>query len=343
METIRDSDSPLPPTTLQVTVPFARESMREQLLDRRRRLEGAIGGPARSERLVTLLREVDSALQRIDQGTYGLCDVCHEPVERDRLMVDPLLRYCLDHLTEAQQRALQQDLDLTARIQHTLLPKRHLTFDGWETCYHYEPLGPASGDYCDLITAETGELLFLLGDIAGKGVAASVLMAHLHAIFRSLIALHLPFEDLMARANRIFCESIGGLHYATLICGRAGAGGALEICNAGHCPPLWLGSEGATTLAASGPPIGLFSTSPYDVDRITLSPGDSLLLYTDGLTDSVDASGIEYGADRLIRSAVERRQLAGADLIAGCLQDLSAFRAGADRLDDLTVLVVKRS
>lgn len=318
---------------------------RQQLFDRREKLERARPTLPRSDELSRLLRDVDAALERIDNGTYGLCEVCHDPVEPDRLAANPLVRYCLAHLTSAEQRALEQDLDLAGRVQHALLPKTNLSFGGWETCYHYEPLGPASGDYCDLITADDGDLLFLLGDVAGKGVAASVLMSHLHAIFRSLVSLQLPFEELMARANRIFCESTSGEHYATMVCGRADASGEVEICNAGHCPPLWVRSSEAISVPATGLPVGLFSSTAYSTTRLAMGRGESLLLYTDGVTEARDPSDAEYGTARLSRAlaAANARGSSAADLVSACLNDLLAFRSAAPRTDDLTVLAIRRA
>ncbi len=127
---------------------------------------------------VGLLREVDSALERMAKGSYGLCEECHETIEQDRLLADPLVRYCLDHLTESQRAALQHDLDLASQVQRNLLPQVNLQAGGWDTSYYYAPLGPVSGDYCDLIPSD-GQLFFVLGDVSGKGVAASMLISSL--------------------------------------------------------------------------------------------------------------------------------------------------------------------
>jgi phosphoserine phosphatase RsbU/P len=321
----------------------AGESIRDELLGRRAKLEAVRGGlPERGE-LRRLLSEVDAALERLQNGTYGVCEVCRGAIEPGRLAADPLARTCLEDLTADEQHALEQDLDLTRQIQHVLLPQNRLSFDGWNTFYEYQPLGAASGDYCDLIVADEGDLLFLLGDVAGKGVAASVLMAHLHAMFRSLVSMRLPFEHLMQRANRIFCESTGGLHYATLVCGRAVANaGEVEICNAGHCPPIWIRDDELIDVPATGLPIGLFCSAPWSVTRLTFAPGDTLLLYTDGVTEARDASGAEYGVDRLSLVAQQRRQGSAADLVTACAADLLQFVAGAARADDVTLFALQR-
>ena len=89
---------------------------RTLLLDRRERLVAGINVAGEAEGLVHLLHQVDSALEELDKGTYGLCEVCHDPVEKERLLADPLMRFCLDHLTAPQRRALEQDLDTLVEI-----------------------------------------------------------------------------------------------------------------------------------------------------------------------------------------------------------------------------------
>src|SRR5512145_110121 len=217
--------------------------LHEQLVDRQRKLQAVAATPKAEPEITRLLNEVDAALSRMASGAYGICEACHEPIETERLMVDPLLRFCLPHLTPAQQRAFEEDLDLACQIQQGLLPARDFAAGAWKAAYHYEPLGPVSGDYCDLVATEDDAVYFVLGDVAGKGVAASMLMVHLHAMFRTLISVKLPLQNLMGRASRVFCESTPTGHYATLVCGRAGAAGEVEVCNAGHLPPLLISSR----------------------------------------------------------------------------------------------------
>lgn len=103
---------------------------RPPLLERRRRLQEILAADGETAHLVRLMREIDAALERLDEGTYRLCEVCHESIETERLVADPLVCVCLDHLTEAQQRSLEHDLELAARIQAGLLPENDLRTDG---------------------------------------------------------------------------------------------------------------------------------------------------------------------------------------------------------------------
>lgn len=318
--------------------------LREQLAGRRQKLESALAAGRETATLSRLLREVDAALERMEAGTYGLCEACHEPIEKERLLADPLVCYCLDHLTPDQQRALERDLELASLIQRELLPRRELSYDGWQIAYHYQPLGPVSGDYCDVVIPEDPSqgLFFALGDASGKGVAASMLMAQLHAIFRTLLASGLPLRELVSRASRLFCESTSPGSYATLVCGRAGRSAKLEICNAGHTPAVWVRNGQATKLEATGVPLGMFSSVDYPTQTIQLSRGDTLFLYTDGLTETHSAGGEEYGEERLMKVLERSASLTPQAILQACIQDAQQFGAGAPASDDLAMMAIRR-
>ena len=316
--------------------------LRTDLIDWRKRLETAIDESDESSHLVPLLSEVDSALHRIQTGSAGICEACHETIEDDAIK-DPIARYCLDCLNAQEQRALQHDLDAVSLVQYSLLPTQDLSVDGWRAYYHYEAAGPVSGDYCDLVSNQSGDLFFMLGDVSGKGIAASMLMAHLHAIFRSLISLDLPVDQLVERANHVFSDATMPAYYATLVCGRARRSGAIEICNAGHCPPLLVSRDDVKSIDATGLPIGIFCREQYAASEFQLEPGDSLLLYTDGLTESRSPYDAEYGADRLSRVVSAKHSLAPQALTAACIEDARSFREGQPKPDDLTVMVIQRA
>lgn len=317
--------------------------LREQLIERRNKLEAAVNAFQEASELLRLLHEVDAALIRMEAGSYGLCEVCHDPVEADRLIADPLTRFCLDHLTPNEQRALEEDLQLACRIQQGLLPDATRTIDGWEVAFHYSPAGLVSGDYCDLIPGDDGSLHFVLGDVSGKGVAASMLMAHLHAMFRTLISINLPLEHLLERASRVFCESTLPTHYATLACGKASANGQVGICNAGHLPPLLINKDGARKIDATSLPLGIFSSEHFSVSQVQMEKGDTLFLYTDGLSETVDGAGSEYGVDRLSNLLLENRQMRPASLIDTCVKELNSFCDGRILHDDLTLMAIRRA
>ena len=314
--------------------------LREQLLQRRQMLEKSFTEVDPDVELVGLLQQVDQALERIDRGTYGLCQVCHDSIEPERLAADPLARFCLDHLSPAEQRALEHDLQLAREIQRGLLPKPDLACGSWRIAYHYQPAGLVSGDYCDVVDAGERGLYFMLGDVSGKGIAAAMLMANLHALFRALIAAGLPLGELVTQASRAFCETTLSAHYATLVCGRALASGEVELCNAGHLPPLHVQPGKVVELPATGLPLGLFCSQEFALSRVRVQAEHVLLLYTDGLTEAEDSSGACYGKERLSRLA---GRVAADQLLAGCRKDLDSFRGAAPIRDDLTLMMISRA
>jgi len=314
--------------------------LHNQLEQRKRRLEEAIALAPQNGGLAGLLHQVDSALERMTKGSYGLCQECHESIEQDRLLSDPLVRYCLDHLSQSERAALQRDLDLASDVQRNLLPPKNLRAGNWETAYHYAPIGPVSGDYCDLISAD-GQLFFVLGDVSGKGVAASMLMTQLHALFRSLAMMSLPLGQIVAHANRVFCESALAGQFATLICGQAKPTGEVEIHNAGHLPAIIAGQGGVLRIESTGLPLGMFSEAEFSATRLQMEAGDALFLYTDGLSEAQNEDA-EYGVDRvtqLVRQQAGRRP---GELITACLHDLNGFADASLHSDDLTLLAIQR-
>ncbi len=320
--------------TLEVTF------LHNQLEERKHRLEAAIALSPQKAGLAGLLHEVDSALERMAKGTYGICDECHESIEQDRLLTDPLVCYCLDHLTTSQRDALQRDLDLAAQVQRNLLPRPGLSTGGWESSYHYAPFGPVSGDYCDLIPSD-GQLFFVLGDVSGKGVAASMLMAQLHALFRSLTGMALPLGQIVAQANRVFCESALAGQYATLVCGLAKPTGEVEIHNAGHWPAIVVTRGGLVRIESTGLPLGMFPEFDFSATRLHLEPSDLLFLYTDGLLEARRGDE-EYGVDRLTHLLRQKAAVCPDEAVSGCLADLRSFMEGQPQ-DDLTLMAIQRS
>ena len=318
-------------------------ALRESLRDRRRRLEGALQETGTRPELVRLLREVDGALDRLDRGTFGLCDACHDPIETERLIVDPFLRTCLDHLSAEEQRALEHDLGLAAQVQGALLPRDDVRVPGFDVAFHSDPAGAVSGDYFDLIRPTAGRdgTLLLLGDVSGKGVAAAMLGSRLHAIFRSLSGIGLAVDELVGRANAIFCGNILSAHYATLVCVEADDRGRVSWSNAGHLPVLASCASGVRELGRTGLPLGLFCGTPYGKDGAQLARGDTLLFYTDGLTEARNRANDEFGVERVARLLEAHRGADARAVVAACVEELRAYREAAPHTDDVTILAAR--
>jgi sigma-B regulation protein RsbU (phosphoserine phosphatase) len=310
--------------------------LRDQLLQRKQRLEEA-NALAGDFEFANLLGEVDTALAKIDNGTYGQCEACDGRIEPERLLADPLVRVCLTELSDSERAALETDLELAAAIQRGLLPKSATGNDAWKADFVYEPHGIVSGDYCDVIPLDD-ELYFVLGDVSGKGMAASLLMSSLHAMFHTLIPLRLPLGEIMTRANHLLAENSPANQYATLIAGRATRDGEVEMVNAGHLPPIVIKNGMKGELDSAGLPLGMFRQAKFPVETVQLAKGDAIVLFTDGVTEAVNADGTEFGSSRLIESLNGSNE--PNDLIRGCLNCLQEFRGDVKPFDDMTMLAV---
>lgn len=338
MATAQNAPAPSATTTLE----SIHRGLRAELEDRRRRL-ARVAQHAGAHDVAHLLDEVDTALLRLEQGTLGICEACHQQVEPEALLADPLCRFCLEHLPPEQQRALEADLELAAQLQARLLPEKTFRAEGWHAAYEYRPHGIVSGDYCDLMVCpQTRNLYFALGDVSGKGVAASMLMANLSAMFRSLSMITDSLPELMGHANRVFCQSTLPNQYATLVLGKASPDGRVEICNAGHLEPLLIHGSGATAIDGASAPIGLFRGESFRATSVPLAPGDTLVLFSDGITEAADAEK-EFGVARLAE-ACARHAMAGApeQVIAAIMRDLARFQNGTPRNDDQAIMLLQR-
>lgn len=330
--------------TLQPSMPPAdplHHALRNQLQYRRQVLSAA-AAQGESSQFVRLLREVDAALNRLQAGTYGICESCHEPVEDQQLLSDPLVRFCFGHLRPEEQAALERDLELAAQIQARLLPQRDFRCDGWQVAYHYKPLGVVSGDYCDLVIGPDSELFFILGDVSGKGVAASILMSNLSAMFRTLIPLGLPLDQLMERANRVFTASTLPTQFATIVCGRALPSGRVELCGAGHVPALIVTPDAVHRVESHGLPLGLFAGQTFSASTLQIAPGDSLILFSDGISEA-QRGEVEYGEARIAQAVRNSSPSTPQRVVEACVRDLAQFLGSSPAFDDQTLMVLQKT
>jgi sigma-B regulation protein RsbU (phosphoserine phosphatase) len=166
-------------------------------------------------------------------------------------------------------------------------------------------------------------------------------MANIHAMFRALIPTGLSLEQLVERANRLFCESTLPTQYATLVVGKANEFGKVEICNGGHPAPFHVGKKGVTAIQASTVPVGLFCDQKFSTATLHAEPGDSLVVYTDGISEAEGPDGSQYGSPALEKLLGACRELQSHELVDRCLKEVLRFRAGSPRLDDQALMVLQ--
>lgn len=314
--------------------------IREQLLVRRQSLESALSQHETAQ-LMHLLQDVDQALGKLETGNFGVCQNCHESIEVNRLMADPLVTFCLGCLTPTQQKALENDLELAARMQKVLLPSEKEGMDGWSTAYFFRPARVVSGDYCDLICDGAGGLYFVLADVAGKGVGAAMLTASLRAVFRALIPSQECVSVLLEKASQLFCDSAMSGQFATLVFGHVTPNGDVQYSNAGHLPLMIARESEVEILESTDVPFGMFCSQKFSVHQTRLNPGDTLILCSDGISEAQNAVGEELGLDRL-RDLIRRQGMrVPSEVVDNCRALLDSFRADGERLDDETLLAIQ--
>lgn len=174
----------------------------------------------------------------------------------------------------ASRCAAELDLQMAGHLQRMLLPPPLFTANGWTAVHVFEPAGVVSGDYLDVVPFGD-RVYFMLGDVSGKGVSAALLMAQLHAMFRTLIPFQLPLSGLLSRASALLCASSLPAQYATLVAGYLASGGEVVIGNAGHPPPLVIHGGRHTEVHATGLPIGMFCQAEFSTTQLLLGPRDT--------------------------------------------------------------------
>jgi len=238
-------------------------------------------------------------------------------------------------LTSEFLRKTQLESDETAaqRIQRTLQPEVIDQRPGYQLEAFYRPFRAVGGDYFDVIDVSENLTLFAMADVSGKGIAAALLASNIQALVRSIAVSEADVAALARRINQHLSRYTPSDRFATavfLLLSRDS--GEITYVNAGHNPPLLCGARSAIFMEATGLPLGLFPTSTYEKHVATLAPGDTLLLYTDGLTDSVSG---ERPQD-LLRMAVTTGDPRKS------LSNLKALIDPTLNEDDITVLVAKR-
>ncbi len=243
-----------------------------------------------------------------------------------------------------QERRAAQELEIAKQVQMRLFPQRQPAIPGLDyagACIQARSVG---GDYYDFLDLGEERMAFVLADIAGKGIAAALLMANLQANMRSQIvtALHDPAQFLTS-VNRLLFENTALSSYATLFFATYDDTTCrLLYANCGHLPGLILRANGSIErLEASSTVIGLFSEWSCVVNETCLQSGDVLVLYTDGATESPNSAGEEFGEERLL-GVLRRHSTASACAIAEeVIKEVETFSTG-EQFDDITLIVMKK-
>jgi serine phosphatase RsbU (regulator of sigma subunit) len=243
----------------------------------------------------------------------------------------------------ARRRILDNELQLAHDIQMALLPRRFPCRDEFELAATLRPASSVGGDLYDFV-AEGRRLFFIVGDVAGKGVAAALLMAVTKTLFHAVAEAGTPVSEILARVNQDLARDNERGMFVTALAGSLDlAGGELELGNAGHLPAYRLGAEGSVEPLRGqvGVPLGVLDGTSYVSERILLTHGDALFLYTDGVIEALNGEGEPFGVARLERYLRASATAAAPALVDGALSALREFTGQAAQFDDVTVLALR--
>lgn len=241
-----------------------------------------------------------------------------------------------------EKHAIERDLETARIIQKNLLPHKILQPKGYEIATYSESAKQVGGDYFDLLKSNTDETIFAIGDVSGKGIAASLLVANSQAYLKSISKQNLEIEKATSLLNDLVEESTVTGTYITFFWGTLNENRELKYVNAGHNPPLLIRNGEIIKLEKGGLILGMMKTMiPYESETIKLQNGDFIIAFTDGVTEAMNSLEEEYSDESLEslcknlsnQSAYEAKEL--------ILNDVKKFTVGCEQSDDLTLLVIK--
>lgn len=265
-----------------------------------------------------------------EQAGFRPCRRCHP-----RLFVELL-----------EKKRMEEELQLASEVQRRLQPVVVPSVEGWELTGISSPCREIGGDYYDIFSRpKDGRVILALGDVAGKGVGAALLMASLHAAVRVQSGLSSSVHELMVEINRYLFENMPTDRFATLFYAELEPGtGRLAYSTAGHhAAVLARRSGGIVRLRAGGRPLGLRPDTTYEVECVKLEPGDVLVLFSDGLIEATNEAGEEFGEARLLQLVREHHQSHATQLRDCVGRELAHFSGSAPPDDDRALVILRRA
>jgi sigma-B regulation protein RsbU (phosphoserine phosphatase) len=282
----------------------------------------------------------------------GAFDFITKPIDFQdlSLTLDKSLQEALARKQAAHDRerliALRKELDVARSIQESIVPRRFPPFPHRaDIAVHasMEPARSVGGDFYDYFFIDDHRLAFAVGDVTGKGVPAALYMAVSRTLLRATATRGLPPDGCMAHANDALFQDAGGSMFVTCFYAVLDTRtGRIDFCNAGHNPPYILRADGRveSTEMTGGFMLGVFPGATYESGALHLGPGDTLVLFTDGVTEALNPADDLYGDERLLDRLARLRGATPAEIVAAVLADVNRFAAGAPQADDTTILAI---
>ncbi|PYR94545.1 MAG: response regulator receiver protein [Acidobacteria bacterium] len=303
--------------------------------------------------LLSRVQALDHLLPVIVMTGWGSVDIAVEAMRRgvrdfvqkpwDNAQLLATLRSEIEEGRARRQRDAsdRRELAEALKIQQRLLPQQVPQIDGCELAASWQPASGVGGDCFDALRFGDARLALSIADVVGKGIPAALLMSNLQAAVRAFASDAVEPRELCQQVNRILCGNIAeGRFISFFYCLIDSAAGTLVYTNAGHYFPMLVRADGTSVrLEAGGPVLGVLQHAEYEQAHVALSPGDRLVLFTDGLTEARNAADDEFGEQRLLDAAIEHRACSAPALQARLADAVASFTAGQMH-DDATLVVL---
>jgi serine phosphatase RsbU (regulator of sigma subunit) len=292
--------------------------------------------------VLNIVSEFKDLLEKIEEKSYGKCEVCQGDIEVDCLEHDCSTSICLDCYSEDQLRDLERDLELAAKVQQQLLPCCTPSIEGVQIAFRSKSARVVSGDYHDFFTLKGGSQGIVIGDVMGKGLPASMLMSNLQASLRILGPDYEELGHLAAHLNRLFRYNLKLIKFISLFLGSIDlAKRKFTYCNAGHHSPLfWKAKQNSIKwLKPTAPAIGLIPEAEFKSSDIIVNKDDVIVFYTDGLIEARNQKNEEYGEERLSRIVLKKKKRSAEEIIAEIWKDVGDH--STQITDDITLMVIR--
>ncbi len=244
-----------------------------------------------------------------------------------------------------EKERMEHELDQARKLQEELLPSRGPDLNGWDITGTNTPCYTVGGDYFDFLSRPGGKLAFALGDVSGKGAKAAMMMMVLRATVHSAAERQTDVSSIMSQTSRVLYHNSEEQSYATFFFGDLDpVSGELKYVNAGHIPPILCRepSSEVVRLETGGTVLGLFEETAFEVGETSLDPGDVLVVFTDGLSETWGENDEEFGEERLSALIKQHKALPAETLMEKLQEEVDQYSLGEHPTDDRTIVVVKR-
>jgi phosphoserine phosphatase RsbU/P len=315
----------------------------------------------------TMIRNITGAVHNLYEGTLriGQGDFSHRiPVKGHDQLAD--LGTSFNQMTAQlenfvvvakEKERLQSELTIASEVQNQLFPRSAPSMRTIQLIGACEPARTVSGDYYDYLCLPDGNLALAIGDVAGKGISAALLMASIQSIMRTQLAAGVPVSVtaggghsytqfstalVVEQLNRQLYANTSPEKYATFFFGLYDENSRiLTYTNAGHLSPLLVCGGEVRPLEVTGTVVGLFPSVRYEEEKISLCPDDLLIAYTDGITEPENAYGEEFGAERLAESVLKNQHCELCEIVAKVMEAVRLWSTAPELPDDMTVMIAR--